>query len=247
VKDFDSQNIIVSKNEGELLSELISRTRIEKNISNDISITYAGRLDPMASGLVLLLTGENVYKKDDYLKLSKTYEVEILFGISSDTEDALGMIDWGFSIPDIEEIKRVIEIFPHEYEQEYPDYSSKTVAGIPLFVYAREGRVVTKQKHFVKINKIKIKSKYKISGNELAKQAIGRVLKVNGDFRQNEIIKSWKNFGEKESEKNFLVLKVVVESGGGTYMRTLAKDIARSVDTKAIAWKICRTKINILK
>ena len=58
----------------------------------DVSITYAGRLDPMAEGVLILLTGKEVHKVKEYMKLDKEYEAEILFGFETDTYDILGQV-----------------------------------------------------------------------------------------------------------------------------------------------------------
>lgn len=55
-------------------------------------MTYAGRLDPLASGELLVLTGEECKQKDKYLGLDKTYRVKILFGVATDTHDVLGVV-----------------------------------------------------------------------------------------------------------------------------------------------------------
>ena len=48
----------------------------EKEASlKEAKMTYAGRLDPLASGVLILLAGEDRFNKEDYLKLPKTYEV----------------------------------------------------------------------------------------------------------------------------------------------------------------------------
>ncbi len=54
-------------------------------------IGYAGRLDPLAEGVLLVLVGEENKKIREYLKFDKEYKAEILFGISSDSHDVLGM------------------------------------------------------------------------------------------------------------------------------------------------------------
>ena len=77
--------IIAYKNIGETPLECLERHRKERSIDKDIPMTYAGRLDPMAEGLMILLVGEECKNKDKYLGLDKTYEFKILVGFSTDT------------------------------------------------------------------------------------------------------------------------------------------------------------------
>lgn len=58
----------------------------------DVRLAYAGRLDPMAEGLLLVLVGDECKRRDHYQKLDKIYEFEVLFGVSTDTYDILGKI-----------------------------------------------------------------------------------------------------------------------------------------------------------
>jgi tRNA U55 pseudouridine synthase TruB len=90
----EKQKIIVLwKEEGETPLGCIERAKIEGKIPEEERATYAGRLDPMAEGVLLVLFGDTVHKKDEYLKLSKEYEVDVLIGVSSDTGDILGIVE----------------------------------------------------------------------------------------------------------------------------------------------------------
>ena len=71
----------------------LKRARGEHHISPEIPMTYAGRLDPMAEGLLLILVGDECKNKEQYLGLSKTYEFKILVGLSTDTHDLLGITE----------------------------------------------------------------------------------------------------------------------------------------------------------
>jgi tRNA U55 pseudouridine synthase TruB len=72
------------------LQALLELKRVRPELA-DIPLTYAGRLDPMAEGLLLVLGGEKVHEKDTYLGLDKTYTVTALLGIETDSFDLLGM------------------------------------------------------------------------------------------------------------------------------------------------------------
>ena len=57
-----------------------------------VSMAYAGRLDPMASGKLLVLLGEECKNQTAYHGLDKEYEFSVLLGIGSDSHDVLGRL-----------------------------------------------------------------------------------------------------------------------------------------------------------
>jgi tRNA U55 pseudouridine synthase TruB len=57
-----------------------------------VSMAYAGRLDPMASGKLLVLLGEECKNQTSYHGLDKEYEFSVLLGIGSDSHDVLGRL-----------------------------------------------------------------------------------------------------------------------------------------------------------
>jgi tRNA pseudouridine55 synthase len=57
----------------------------------EIKLGYAGRLDPMAEGVLLVLAGDELKNQKKYWALDKEYEAEILLGTETDTFDILGM------------------------------------------------------------------------------------------------------------------------------------------------------------
>ena len=63
---------IVYKRVGETPLQSIARFKQDNPHFKDISMTYAGRLDPMAEGLLMLLSGDAIAHKDKYLDLPKT-------------------------------------------------------------------------------------------------------------------------------------------------------------------------------
>lgn len=80
------------KNRGETPLECLERFKKDNPEYRDEKMTYAGRLDPLAEGLLLVLVGEECKNKEKYLGLDKEYEVDILFGFSTDTYDILGKV-----------------------------------------------------------------------------------------------------------------------------------------------------------
>lgn len=86
-------NVInIYKKVGQTPLDCINTLKKEKEELRFIPMTYAGRLDPLAEGVLLILIGDECHKKDQYLSLPKEYEVDVLFGFATDTYDVMGKI-----------------------------------------------------------------------------------------------------------------------------------------------------------
>lgn len=221
------------KKEGETPLERIGRFKDENPQYKDEKMTYAGRLDPMAEGVLLVLVGEECKNKDKYLSLYKEYEFEILQGFQTDTYDILGLpkqkswasdtqlfVDWSSLIGNI--------------KLEYPPYSSMTVEGKQLFQWAREGRLdeIKIPKIETKIFNINLLEDREIKKSDLKNNILNRVSKVKpnslkkngrgGDFRQEEITEEWKKVLEKTEQETFSISKIKIKCSSGTYVRSIA-------------------------
>ena len=240
--------ILLNKKEGETPLESLEKFR-EKNIKKykDIKMTYAGRLDPMASGLLIILAGEETKNKEKYLSLDKEYEFEILFGFATDTYDILGKVTkkYELSITNYElekQIKNNIKSFLGESLQKYPIYSSKTINGKPLFAYARAGEEVEMPEKKIFIKKLKLEKIIEKNNKKLFKNIEKRIKKVKGDFRQNEILKIWKEELSFQ-ERQFYIANLKVRCSSGTYVRVIANTLGEKIGIGGLAFSIKRTKI----
>ncbi len=221
------------KNIGETPLECLERVRLEYGKAPEVPMTYAGRLDPMAEGLLIILVGEDCKQKEKYLKMEKEYELEILFGVSTDTYDTLGIITKTdkVSFDSIDFSK-----YTGKFVQEYPRYSSKIIAMKEV-----PDEMPTKEVEIFAIEQIGSKA---MSGQRIVETVMGNIKKVNGDFRQKEIVDKWQEFA-KENEKNrFMILKIKVSCSSGTYMRSLANRIGVDAGIPALAFSIKRTRVN---
>ncbi len=243
---------VINKKEGETPLEALEVFRIKKKIGKDVPMTYAGRLDPMASGLMILLAGEECKQKEKYLGLDKEYEFEVLFGFATDTYDILGKIcarkDLAqknlLKIKDLEkEIKKNLKYFKGNILQKYPIYSSKTVAGKQLHAYARAGEEVETPEHEVHVKSLKFLKLRKISSKTLLNNIEKRISKVHGDFRQKEILKIWQTCVRKDLAQSYFVGSFSARVSSGTYVRTLSNDLGERVGIPALAYSIKRTKV----
>jgi len=235
--------IPVYKFQGETPLACIQRMQLAFPYYKDLPMTYAGRLDPMAEGLLILLAGEDCKKKDEYLALDKTYTVDVVFGVSTDTHDVLGIVSKTKEVlGNINSaVEKNLQNFTGKQVQKYPIFSSKTINGKPLFMYAKEGRIdeITIPEHEVEIYSIDLQSIHSKSFKEVQSKATKLISEIEGDFRQDEIIDSWKAI----ALNNVLVARVVVKAGSGTYMRQLAYDLGDKLGYPAIALHIYRTEV----
>lgn len=241
--------ILANKQIGETPLEALEKVRIEHGFDASVSMTYAGRLDPMAEGLLIVLAGEECKNKEQYLGLDKEYEVEVLLGFATDTGDLLGMVK-GVEGEVKSEIKkdRVEEILGSlvgKFVQEYPKFSSKTVGGKPLFARAKSGELPdempTKE---VEIFNIEFLGERKINNKELLDYIEENISKVKGDFRQDEIITLWRSILQ-DSLFDIPTLKIRVNCSSGTYMRALAEKIGEKLGVPTLAFSIERTKVGL--
>ncbi len=199
-------------------------------------MSYPGRLDPMAEGVLLLLVGEENKKMKHYMRLDKEYVAEILLGISTDSHDILGLPTKGENIEISEkELKRKIKKLKGNYKQKIPMFSSIRVKGKPLFYYARKGKTeyIKAPEFIVSIKNVQIEDIYEISSQRLLKEIIKKINLLKGDFRQEEIINAWKNILKNEENENnegkekFRVVKVRIACSSGTYIRAIADDVGK--------------------
>lgn len=178
--------------------------------------------------------------------------MEMLFGISTDTYDALGIssIAGKSKALDQKEIESLIETFsakcPVTFIQEYPPYSSKTVGGIALHAHSRKGSLPdimpTKE---VTIYSCEIIERSEIDAVDLFDRIRNDIAKVKGDFRQQEILETWENLLDVGSSKKYPKFKLRIKCSSGTYMRSLAHRFGEEAKTGAFALSIKRTKIFI--
>lgn len=232
------------KEVGETPLQCIERFRKKNPEYANVKMTYAGRLDPMAEGVLLVLSGSAVHQKDEYLTLPKVYETEILFGISTDSYDLLGLIA-DVASPKHIDMGRLAESFIGRRKQIYPPFSSKPYRGKPLFVRAKSGelRDADIPEREIEITDIAFLAQRTVSGNELLGEAVHKIELVTGDFRQGEIAVRWKAFAREYGEAAFPIYRLRVTCSSGTYIRGLFNEMGRSVGLPALAFSIKRTMV----
>ncbi len=198
--------------------------------------------------------------------LDKTYEVEVLFGIKTDTGDLFGVpvmnklpgaqghtTGEGIkSSSNYSKVSEVLDSFVGKQQFPYPIYSSRTVDGKPLFQWAIEGRIseIEIPKTDVEIYSIKVIGGVseaapfsEIPGSQILEKVSKALEEVKGDFRYEEMRKAWADALTHKSDESFYILKIECSCSSGTYMRALAEEIGKKLGVPALAYSIKRTKI----
>ncbi len=232
--------------------------RADKPELASIPLAYAGRLDPMASGKLLVLIGDECKVQEKYHGLDKQYEFSVLFGVSSDTADVLGRLQVADTIPTptLAQLKTICKKLIGTIELPYPHFSSKTVQGKPLHVWTLEGRldeitIPTKVSTIFKLTPTKLETKTRAEIYTEVSHKIETIPTVTeeskalgNDFRRVDVRADWKRFSETgRPSDTFTIATFTCISSSGTYMRTLCEVIAKACSTTGLAYHIHRTVI----
>lgn len=205
----------------------------------DTPITYAGRLDPMADGLLLILSGEDRYQKEALLTLPKTYRATFLFGYTSDSHDILGLVT-----------KKEPATNPSHYLYDligthllpFPHYSSYKVQGKPLHWWTSQNRlqeiqIPTKAMTVLEVSDVSTQT---LSPDQFWQHLHTRITAVRGDFRQQAILKRWQSIRPTSSTQ---IHTATLSVTSGTYIRSLAHLLGQQLGTGCLLWSLTRTSV----
>ena len=128
--------LLVDKPKGLTSSRVVER--IKKKFK--VKTGHTGTLDPLATGLLVVLTGKRTKSASLFLKLDKAYEVEAVLGVETDTFDSEGRV-LRLSDKEVtrEELEGVLKEFHGDIWQAPPSFSAKKIAGRKAYQLARKG------------------------------------------------------------------------------------------------------------
>lgn len=148
------QLLVVNKPEGFTSRDVVNKL---SKILNTKKIGHTGTLDPIATGVLVCLTGKYTKLVDLLTSLDKEYIAEIKLGIKTDTGDVTGnVIDTSNKVISKNNILDVIKKFPKEYLQTVPKYSAVKINGKKLYEYARENIDIELPKREVNIYNLEL-------------------------------------------------------------------------------------------
>ena len=149
--------VVVDKPEGLTSQDVVG---VIRRAAGTRRVGHTGTLDPLATGLLLILVGEATKLSEYMVGFDKTYEGTMRLGVESDTYDCQGEIKDGpgGEIPSLEKLRELTEPFTGEIEQVPPPYSAVKVKGKKLYEYARAGEKVDAKARRVKVSSYEILS-----------------------------------------------------------------------------------------
>ena len=116
---------------------------------------HTGTLDPLATGLLPICFGEATKFSADLLDADKTYEADVLFGVSTDTGDSQGAVLERRAVAfDRAALEAALERFRGPISQVPPMYSALKRDGKPLYELARQGIEVERAARDVTIHEL---------------------------------------------------------------------------------------------
>lgn len=127
--------LLIDKPSGPTSHDVVHRVR---NILGLSSVGHSGTLDPLASGLMVILLGQATKLSDYILSRDKTYEVTIRLGIKTDSGDRTGAVvkEKSVAVSDADVIE-ALKALTGDLTLRVPVYSAIKVKGKKLYEYAR--------------------------------------------------------------------------------------------------------------
>ena len=146
--------LLIDKPAGMTSFGVVARLRrvLSKQEGKKVKVGHTGTLDPFATGLMIIVTGQMCRQAMEFTKLDKWYEAEIVLGAESTTGDPEGELSRiSGKKPDEGEIKQVLQKFTGKIEQTPPAFSAVKVNGRRAYQLARAGKEVDIPKRTITI------------------------------------------------------------------------------------------------
>ncbi len=130
---------------------------VARRAFNTKKIGHCGTLDPMATGLLILVLGRATKMQDLFMGEDKEYRATLRLGIETASGDAEGEVTARAEVrTGPEEIRRIFERYQGEFDQIPPMVSAIKKDGVPLYKMARQGKSVEREPRRVRISSFSI-------------------------------------------------------------------------------------------
>jgi tRNA pseudouridine55 synthase len=206
---------------------------------NKLKVGHGGTLDPLATGVLPIALGEATKLCGRMLDASKIYEFTIGFGSETETLDVEGAVtETSDRRPTLVEVETVLPQFTGPIEQIPPKYSALKIDGQRAYDLARAGVDVEMKLRGVMIYALSISS---------PKQSFGEGDRAEGvvEGPESAVSPPPANAGpppRASHREEITEITLTAKVSKGTYIRSLARDIARALDTVGHVTMLRRTK-----
>lgn len=150
--------LLINKPSGITSHDLVDRAR---KIFQTREVGHAGTLDPLASGLMVLLLGHATKLSPYIMDGDKAYSVEVQLGTKTDMLDVTGQVleEKNVGPEHIQNVSKEVSALSGDFEWGVPMYSAVKVGGQKLYEMARENKVIETPKKVMKFWNVKQTSK----------------------------------------------------------------------------------------
>ena len=141
--------LIINKSEGFTSHDVVGKIR---KLYGTRKVGHTGTLDPLATGVLVILLGRAAKAAEYLVADRKTYRARLMLGLTTDTEDITGKIlTESENIPTCEQVESACAEFLGKIKQIPPMYSALKVDGKKLYDLAREGIEVERKARDIEI------------------------------------------------------------------------------------------------
>jgi tRNA pseudouridine55 synthase len=182
-------------------------------------VGHGGTLDPLASGVLPIALGEATKLCGRMLDATKAYDFTIRFGEETDTLDAEGEVVATSDVrPPLDEIEAVLPRFTGKIEQVPPAFSALKIEGKAAYARARAGEELEMKPRMVTVHSLTVRHPSESGGPASLKEQRDSRLRGNDE------------------------VTLSADVSKGTYVRSLARDIARALNSVGHVTMLRRTR-----
>lgn len=148
--------LLVDKPKGFTSHDVVARLRRKLQMKR---IGHSGTLDPMATGLLVMLVGKATKASQYIVSLDKDYTGTIELGKTTNSQDADGEVMATAPVPDLsaDAIQKIMSEFLGDQYQMPPMHSAIKVKGVPLYKLAHKGKTIEREPRFIRVHKFELR------------------------------------------------------------------------------------------
>ena len=205
-----------------------------------VKVGHGGTLDPLASGVLPIALGEATKLCGRMLDASKIYDFTVAFGTETAGLDAEGEVVATSDVrPTLAEVAAVLPRFTGPIEQVPPAYSAIKIDGRRAYDRARKGEDVEMKARGVTIHSLQI---LPTCGEVAARSADGGGARPEAPAETAPPLHHPADGPPPRAGEDLEEITLTAHVSKGTYIRSLARDIARAVGSVGHVTMLRRTK-----